>query len=32
LNDKGGSAKKSIRDINKSFKDLDENTFKKLGR
>lgn len=31
LTDSNGSAKKAIRDINKSFKDL-ENTFKKLGR
>lgn len=31
LNDKEGSAKKSIRDINKSFTDL-EKAFKKLGK
>jgi predicted Zn finger-like uncharacterized protein len=31
LKDEGGSAKKSIQDINKSFKDLD-NVFKKFGK
>ena len=31
LTDNNGSAKKSIRDLNKSFKDL-ENTFKNFGR
>jgi len=31
LKDSNGTNKKAIRDINKSFKDL-ENTFKKLGR
>jgi len=31
LKDSNGSAEKSIRDINKSFKEL-ENTFKGLGR
>lgn len=31
LQDSNGTNKKAIRDINKSFKDL-ENTFKKLGR
>lgn len=31
LEDSNGTNKKAIRDINKSFKDL-ENTFKKLGR
>lgn len=31
LTDNNGSAKKSISEINKSFKDL-ENTFKNLGR
>ena len=31
LTDNNGSAKKSIRDLNKSFNDL-ENTFKNFGR
>jgi hypothetical protein len=31
LQDSNGTNKKAIKDINKSFKDL-ENTFKKLGR
>lgn len=31
LKDANGSVKKSVNDINKAFKDL-ENTFKKLGR
>jgi hypothetical protein len=31
LTDNNGSAKKSIRDINKSFQDL-ENTFKNFGK
>lgn len=31
LNDKGGSTRKSVRDINKSFKDL-ERTLKRFGK
>lgn len=31
LNDKNGSARKGVNDINKAFRDL-ENTFKKLGK
>lgn len=31
LSDNNGSVKKSVSDINKAFKDL-ENTFKRLGR
>lgn len=31
LNDSNGSVKKSVTDINKAFRDL-ENTFKQLGR